>query len=134
MEKYDIRLYDLNKASEKDGIVYVEEDKSSDGFILKITVENKVITARAEDYLSAYQELRDKLLKKGFGLKCSGSLINAHQSAMMSYVPQIYLVEMGKQALAKNIVSIWSYCDIKTFPDTDEQHKYIEKWFESLKA
>ena len=134
MEKYDIKLYDLNKASEINGIVYAEEDKSSDGFILEITVENKVITARAEGYLSAYQELRDKLLKNSFGLKCSGSLINAHQSAMMSYVPQIYLVEMRKQALAQSIVSIWSYCDIKTFPDTKEQNQYIEKWFESLNA
>lgn len=134
MEKYDIKLHDLNKASETDGVVYIEEDESSDRFIMKITVENMVITASSEGYLSAYQELRDKLLKLGFGLKCSGSLINAHQSAMMSYVPQIYLVEIGKQALAKDIVSIWSYCDIKIFPDTKEQNEYIEKWSESLKA
>ena len=134
MEKYDVMLFDFNKASEIKSIVYVGEDDSSDEIILKITIDNTVITTKSEGYFSAYQELRDKLLTIGFGLKCNGSLINANQSAMMSYTQKIYLVESGKQALIKNIVNIWDYCDISTFPDTKEQNQYTKKWFESLRA
>ena len=133
MEKYDVTLYDLNRKSEIKAVVYANEGDSSDDIILKITSENIVVTVKSEGYFSAYQELRDKLLKKGFGLKCNGSLINANQSAMMTYTPKVYLVEMSKQALTKNIVSVWDYCDINVFPDTKEQNQYIEKWFESLK-
>ncbi|MBR1737536.1 MAG: hypothetical protein IJ736_11065 [Firmicutes bacterium] len=134
MEKYDIKLYDLTKTSEIESVVLADEGESSDDIILKITVENIVITAKSDGYFSAYQELRDELFKNGFGLKCNGSLINANQSAMMSYTPKVYLVEIGKQALLKNIVNIWDYCDITYFPDTKEQNQYIEKWLTSLKA
>lgn len=134
MEKYDVTLYDLSRKSEIKAVVYANEGDSSDYIILKITFENIVVTVRSEGYFSAYQELRDKLLKKDFGLKCNGSLINATQSAMMTYTPKVYLVEMSKQALMKNIVSIWDYCDINVFPDTKKQNQYIEKWYDSLKA
>ena len=134
MEKYDIKLYDLTRTLEIESVVFADEGELSDDIILKITFENTVITAKSGDYFSAYQELRDELLKNGFGLKCNGSLINATQSSMMSYTPKIYLVEIGKQALLKNIVDIWGYCDISNFPDTKEQNQYIEKWYASLKG
>lgn len=132
MEKYDVKLYDLNRKTEIKGVVYADEADSSDDIFLKITVENIVITAKSDGYLLAYQELRDELLKNGFGLKCNGSLINANQSEMIAYAPKVYLVELGKQALAKDIVDIWGYCDINIFPDTKEQNQYIQRWFKSL--
>lgn len=134
MEKYDIKLYDLNRTLEIEGVVFADEGELSDDIILKIKLENIVITAKSDGYFSAYQELRDELLENGFGLKCNGSLINAIQSSMMSYTRKVYLVEMGKQALLKNIVDIWGYCDITYFPDTREQNHFIEKWWTSLKA
>lgn len=133
MEKYNVTLYDLSKELEIKAVVYAYEEDLSDNIILKVTYENMVVIVKSESYFSAYQELRDKLLKKGYGLKCNGSLINANQSAMMKYTPKVYLVEMSKQALTKNIVSVWDYCDINVFPDTKKQNQYIEKWFESLK-
>ena len=134
MEKYDIKLYDMNRSSEIAGVVFADEGESSDDIVLKIEVEDIAVTAKAEDYLSAYQKIRDELLKNGFGLKCNGSLINANQSAMMSYTPKVYLVEIGKQALLKDIVNIWGYCDINYFPDTKEQNQFTEKWWASLRA
>ena len=134
MEKYDIKLYDFNRSLEIEGTVFADEGESSDDIILKITVEGITVTAKSEGYLSAYQELRDKLLEKGFGLKCNGSLINVTQSEMMSYTPKVYLIEMGKQALLKNVVNIWDYCDINTFPDTKAQTEYTKKWWSSLRS
>lgn len=134
MEKYNVILYDLSRKIEIKAVVYAYEDDLSDDIILNIKSGNIDLMVRSEGYFSAYQELRDKLLKRGYGLKCNGSLINANQSAMMEYTPKVYLVEMSRQALTKDIVSVWDYCDINVFPDTIEQNQYIEKWFESLKA
>jgi len=134
MEKYDIKLYDLNRKSEIESVVLADEGELSDDIILKITLGNISLTAKSDGYFSAYQWLRDELLKNGYGLKCNGSLINATQSSMMSYTPKIYLVEIGKQALLKNIVDIWGYRDLAYFPDTKEQNQYIEKWWTSLKV
>ena len=97
------------------------------------TVKRKIASLKAFFHYLEYRELLDEN-PFGFGLKCNGSLINANQSAMMTYTPKVYLVEMSKQALTKNIVSVWDYCDINVFPDTKEQNQYIEKWFESLKV
>ena len=134
MEKYEIKLYDIKRNSEIDGFVFADEGESSDDIVLKIEAQDIAVTAKAEDYLSAYQIIRDELLKNGFGLKCNGSLINANQSAMMSYTPKIYLVQIGKQALLKDIVNIWDYCDINCFPDTKVQKQFTEKWWASLRS
>ena len=133
MEKYDVKLYDMNRNSEIEGVVFADEGETSGDIVLKTVAEGIVITAKSDGYFSAYQKIRDKLLKNGFGLKCYGSLINANQSAMMSYTPKIYLVQIGKQALLKDTVNIWDYCDINSFPDTKEQNQYTEKWWLSLK-
>lgn len=132
MEKYDVILYDLIQNTETHSTVYADEGEISDEIVLRIMLKNISIIAKSECYLSAYQELRDELLINGFGLKCNGSCINATQSAIIGYIPQIYLVKIGKQALNKDIVSIWDYCDINAFPDTKQQNQYIERWFESL--
>lgn len=134
MEQYDVKLYDRKRDFETEGVVFADEGETSDEIILTITVEGIAVTAKSDGYFSAYQSLRDQLLGLGFGLKCSGSLLNATQSAMMAYTPKVYLIEIGKQALMKNIVNIWDYCDIKTFPDTREQAAYAEQWRSSLKA
>ena len=84
MEKYDVKLYDMNRNSEIEGVVFADEGETSGDIVLKTVAEGIVITAKSDGYFSAYQKIRDKLLKNGFGLKCYGSLINANQSAMMS--------------------------------------------------
>jgi hypothetical protein len=46
------------------------------------------------------------MLNNGYGLKCNGSRINAIQSDMMGYSDKVYLVEIGKQAMMKDVVRI----------------------------
>ena len=134
MEKYEVTLYDISNRTEFGAVVYADEAETSDDIVLKAEFGEMIVTVKSGSYLSAYQKLRDKLLEKGFGLKCKGSLINANQSAMMSYVPKIYLVELGKQAMKKDIVGIWEYSDISKFPDTKGQDSFNEQWFSSLRA
>ncbi len=71
---------------------------------------------------------KELLLAVGYGMKCNGSRLNAVQSGMMGATDKVYLVEIGKQALMKDIVSIWDYADIDIFPDTELQNNFFEQW------
>ena len=81
-----------------------------------------------------FQELRDKLLELGYGLKCNGARINAIQSNMMGACEKIYLAEMEKPALNKDIVSILDYAEINEFPNTEEQQAFTNRWLNSIQA
>lgn len=132
MEKYEVALLNLTENSEVNTVVYADEAETTDNIILKITISGSELTSESDRYLTAYQILRDKLLQIGFELKCNGSLINATQSAMMSYTPKVYLVRIGEQAAMKDIVNIWDYCDTDNFPTTEQQKLFIQDWFASL--
>jgi len=122
----------LTENSEVNTVVYADEAETTDNIILKTTINGSELTSESSQYLVAYQILRDKLLQIGFELKCNGSLINATQSAMMSYTPKVYLVRIGEQAAMKDIVNIWDYCDTDDFPTTEQQKLFIQDWFASL--
>ena len=132
MEQYEVILLNFADNSETNVIVYADEAETTDNIFLKTTIDSKELISESEQYLSTYQMLRDQLLQNGFGLKCNGSLINANQSAMMSYTPKMYLVRIGEQAAMKDIVSIWDYCDTDDFPTTEQQKLFIQDWFASL--
>lgn len=134
MEKYTITIVFLNTMTELQITVEAEDDEDSGDIILRTAMGSRVFTYRGSSYLEAYQQLRDGMLGFGYGIKCCGSCINAVQSGMMTYSPQVYLVTLGQQALKKDIVSIWEYCDISEFPDTKAQNEFTEKWFSSLKG
>ena len=68
----------------------------------------------------------------GYGIKCNGSCRNVVQSGMMGSNAKNYLVELGKQALLRDTVSIYDYADINEFPNTQEQKAFLQKWIGSL--
>ena len=128
MEVYEVKLLELNTSAEVSATVEVDEAESSENIIMNIKISGQDITSSNYNYLQAYQDFRDKLLKLGFGIKCNGSRINAVQSGMMGANDKMYLVEMGKSALKEDIVHIWDYADIDDFPDTNQQSIFFEKW------
>lgn len=128
METYSVILVNLETGAESTIQVEVDEAEASENILITAKVEGQEITASNYAYLPAYQEFRDKLLKIGYGLKCNGSRKNAIQSGMMSATDQVYLVEMGRQARKKDIVRIWDYAEIDSFPDTKQQRAFFEAW------
>lgn len=132
MEIYSITLVCLNERKEMPLSVSVDEAEASENIIITATVDGNTIKISDGSYLSAYQRFRDGLLLLGYGIKCSGSRINAVQSGMMAATDRIYLVSIGRQALAQDIVPIWDYADIDEFPSTEEQAVYFERWSNSL--
>ena len=132
MEKYEITVMDLNTQKEQILTVEVDEAEESEYIVIKSVFLGQEISVSDYNYLPAYQAFRDKLLQLGYGIKCNGSLINAVQSGMMGATDKVYLVELGRQALMKDIAHIWDYADITEFPDTKQQKIFFEQWTKSL--
>ena len=128
MEIYDVILIDLNTKDELSIQVKVDEAETSENIVISAIIKKQEITSSNYNYLPAFQEFRDKLLITGYGIKCNGSRLNAVQSGMMGATDKMYLVEMGKQALMKDIVHLWDYAEIDTFPDTKQQNAFFIQW------
>lgn len=128
MEIYEVTLVDLNTKDELSVQVKVDEAEVSENIIISLQIKKQEIISSNYNYLCAFQEFRDKLLIMGYGMKCNGSRINAVQSGMMGATAKVYLAEMGKKALMKDIVHIWDYAEIDAFPDTKQQNAFFEQW------
>lgn len=121
-------LIDLISKDKLSVQVAVDEAETTENIVIRATVKAQEITASNYNYLPAYQEFRDKLLVAGYGIKCNGSRLNAVQSGMLGATDKVYLVEIGKQAMMKDIVHIWDYAEIDSFPDTKQQSAFFEQW------
>lgn len=132
MQKYTVTIIEMTTKEEMKIVIHADEGETSDNIKLSTTINGEDITASHYSYFPAYQSLRDSLLQKGYGLKCNGSRINAVQSGMMGANSNIYLAENGKQALKKDVVSLYDYADIDEFPDTLEQMQFFRMWMKSL--
>lgn len=132
-EKYQCKAVELTDP-QKIIDIEVTEYEEEDGFRLATEVGGKEYSFKYDSYFATYQGLRDKLLDAGYSLKCNGSRINAIQSNMMSNCAKVYLVESGRQALMKEVVLIWDYAEIDTFPYTEEQSEFAEAWEKSLRS
>ncbi len=128
MEIHKVVLIELNEKTELIIRVEVDEVEISENIYINAKIKEQEFTSSSYNYLSAYQEFRDKLLEIGYGIKCNGSRINAVQSGMMGATDKIYLVEVGKQAMMKDIVHIWDYADIDSFPNTKQQNDFFNQW------
>ena len=128
MQMYEVVLMQLNTGTELTIYVKVDEAEISENIFISAKIKEQEITSSNSNYLSAYQEFRDKLLEAGYGVKCNGSRLNIVQSVMMGATDRVYIVEMGKQALMKDMVDIWDYADINTFVDTKQQKNFFEGW------
>lgn len=132
MERYEITVINLNTQKEETLLIEVDEAEESEYIVIKSAFLGQEISVSDYNYLPAYQVFRDKLLQLGYGIKCNGSRINAVQSGMMGATDKVYLVELCRQALMKDIAYIWDYADITEFPDKEQQTSFYEFWMKSL--
>lgn len=133
MEKYNIVAVYLNNQTELNIEIEADEAETTDEIILTVSIDGITFSAHNYGYFNAFQDLRDQLLQKGYGLKCAGANLNAVQSSMASGTDMVYAVALGKQASLKELVSIYDYADISEFPDTKEQNEFFQLWIKSLK-
>lgn len=134
MESYKVNLINLNSKDELSVQVLVDEAETTEDIVIRLIIKEQEFTASNYSYLPAYQEIRDKLLVAGYGIKCNGSRLNGVQSGMLGTTDKVYLVVMGKQALMKDVVHIWDYAEIDTFPNTKQQNAFFEQWLKTLNS
>lgn len=128
MEQYEIIIIKLTAKTTQSLLIDVDEAETSETITIHAQVNGQTITSSNDGYFFAYQEFRDQLLKLGYGIPCSGSRLNAVQSAMMSGTDKIYLVKPGKPARSEDLVHIWDYDAIDSFPNTNDQNAFLEHW------
>lgn len=133
MEHYTVFTVDLKSNIQRKIEITADEAETTENIVLQCQIDSQEIMVSDYHYFPAYQKLRDKLIKFGYGLLCNGSKLNAVQSGMMGANEKVYLVSLGKQALPNDIVSLWAYADINNFPNTQEQTAFFTKWCASLK-
>lgn len=133
MENFEVTVVNLNTKENQVLTIEVDEAETTEYIVIKVEISGRIVTASNENYLSAYQEFRDKMLDLGFGIKCNGSRINAVQSGMMGGTDKVYLVTFGQKALMKDVVNMFDYAEIDEFPDTKRQKEYFNQWIGSLK-
>ena len=133
MEKYTVTVVHLNTQSELSLIIEADEAETTDDIMLSTQIENGYLSASNYGYFTAFQELRDKLLQKGYGIKCIGSKVNAVQSPMASGTYKVYESILGKQTAQKDLVCLYDYANINEFPNTKTQNDFFDKWIRSLR-
>ena len=133
MVEYNLTATSLTTKREFPIIVKADEAETTDDIVLSVYIDDVNISASNYGYFSAFQEIRDKLLQIGYGIKCAESKLNAVQSAMASATNKVYLTDLGKQAMSKDLICFFDYADINEFPDTKEQSDYSGKWIKSLR-
>lgn len=131
MENFEVTVVNLNTKENQVLTIEVDEAETTEYIVIKGDISGQIVTASNENYLSAYQEFRDKLLNLGFGIKCNGSRINAVQSGMMGGTDKVYLVTFGQKALMKDVVNMFDYAEIEEFPNTVQQKIFFERWIKS---
>lgn len=132
MEEYKVTAVNLLNKEKMNLIIVENETETSDNILLTVKLDNNEIVGSSESYFEAFKQLKDKLLELKYGLKCKGSLYNVVQSGMAANSDMIYIVELGRQALRKNLVSIYDYADIFGFSNSKEQDEFAEQWYSSL--
>ena len=130
MDGYDIKLKELANGNITNA--FVSETENKNGIVLSVKLGDKEIAAVHDDYFTAFQQLRDKLLEEGFGMCCAGAMENALQSGMMAGSNRVYLVTLGSKAVMKSITGIYEYADMETFPDSTAQQRFTQSWFDSI--
>lgn len=132
MEEYNVTAVNILNKEKMNLIIISDETETSDDILLTVKFDNNEIVGSSESYFEAFKKLKDKLLELKYGLKCKGSLPNVVQSGMAANSDKIYIVELGKHALRKNLVSIYDYADIFEFSNSKEQDEFAEQWYSSL--
>ncbi|MBX8513050.1 hypothetical protein K5D34_25500 [Pseudomonas cichorii] len=101
---------------------------------IQLNLDDLSKTCHGESLFSCFIELRRELSNIKFF--CKGAKKNVHPSRMSSQMSSglmAYELEIGKQALRKNMVNIFDYEENDLTNDPDIQSEFFANWMKSLK-
>ncbi|GFM66073.1 hypothetical protein PSCICJ_21910 [Pseudomonas cichorii] len=100
---------------------------------IKLNLEKSGKTFHGENLFCCFIKLRRELPDIKF--LCKGAKKNVHPSRMSSQMSSglmAYELEIGKQALRKDMVNIFDYEENDLTNDPDIQSEYFSNWIKSL--
>jgi len=128
---YKVTIVDLSTNNETEMVVQSGEDMSTGKFVIRCTLNDQEIVSEHDEYFTAFQQFRDKLLEAGYGIKCNGARLNAASLSKFENGPKVYILESGSPAFPESSVDIWAKADIEDYPDSVRQNRYKNKWYDN---
>ena len=74
---YEVTIVNLSTNNAAEMAVQSGEDMSTGQFVIRCNLDNQEIVSAHDEYFTAFQQFRDKLLEAGYGIKCNGARLNA---------------------------------------------------------
>ena len=127
---YEVTIVNLSTNNAAEMAVQSGEDMSTGQFVIWCNLDNQEIVSAHDEYFTAFQQFRDKLLEAGYGIKCNGARLNAAPLSKFENGPQVYILESDSSALPESSVDIWAKADIEDFPDSVRQNRFKNKWYD----
>ena len=131
MEIFDIEIINNGKI-EKNKLFLSEIENEIN---LKIEIETTIYFSKSDNIFDSVVELRKKLELNNIYLLCNASVINVYPSGMQKEFggTKAYKLQMGKQAILKDVVDIFDYDNGLKIGSVKEQEEFFESWIESLR-
>ena len=131
MEIFDIEIINNGKI-EKNKLFLSEIEGEIN---LKIEIERTIYFSKSDNIFDSVAELRKKLELNNIYLLCNASVINVYPSGMQKEFggTKAYKLQMGKQAILKDVVDIFDYDSELKIGSVKEQEEFYENWIESLR-
>lgn len=131
MEIFDIEIINNGKI-EKNKLFLSEIENEIN---LKIEIETTIYFSKSDNIFDSVVELRKKLELNNIYLLCNASAINVYPSGMQKEFggTKAYKLQMGKQAILKDVVDIFDYDNGLKIGSVKEQEEFYGNWIESLR-
>ena len=131
MEIFDIEIINNGKIEKNKLFLSEIEDEIN----LKIEIERAIYFSKSDNIFDSVVELRKKLELNNIYLLCNASAINVYPSGMQKEFggTKAYKLQMGKQAILKDVVDIFDYDNGLKIGSVKEQEEFYGNWIESLR-
>lgn len=136
----DAEVYLLKAASPEHGLHDVTLNVYDLGEDYRVSCElplsGELLTSDAGDCFAALQVIRRKAEGRGWSICCKGARRNVWPSAMsrqMGGGVKAYILEMGRQGRADELVEIFEEDSPELYATVADQESFAMTWFDSLK-
>lgn len=127
---HQVTIVELATKNESQIEVQSGEDLSTGAFLIWGSLNGQEIKTTRDKYFVAFQDFRDKLLEAGYGMKCNGARLDVAPMSRFETGSKVYVLESEKKKQPENTVDIWDKADINDFPDSRQQNRFKNKWYD----
>lgn len=136
-EIYSVEVIDSDQRKDARFLLWGESPANEDEVLLVLEFGDRRVEASTEEgFFDAQCAIRRDLEKEGLLINCYGGSRTVFPSPMsrsMGYGEKAYLLKMGQQAKASNLVSIFESSPDVEPATLEQQQAYYNEWLQSLR-